>query len=115
MQIKIFNYTLKITKNRGKYNKTWTPPNKLEAPEAPEGYRYRWIRSENLKGRWGIKKNKDAGWDLVKPKRGEKHLYPTITEGKFKGCIGAGGLLLASVPEKLFEERDKYYRNRGLN
>ena len=25
--------------------KPWTPPSKLEAPEAPEGYRHRWIRT----------------------------------------------------------------------
>jgi hypothetical protein len=113
MKIKIFNYTLKITKNRGKYNKTWTPPNKLDAPEAPEGYRYRWIRDEVLRGRWGMKKYKDHGWDLVKPKRGEKNMYPTISEGRFKGYIGVGGLILASVPEKVFEERDRFLK--GLN
>ena len=104
MKIKILNYTRQIIKNRGPYNKKrrkkWSPPNALEAPQAPDGYRHRWIRAEMLKGRWGVKRSKDAGWDLVKPKRGEKHLYPTITEGKFKGCIGAGGLLLARYPER---------------
>ena len=44
MKIKIFNYTIKISKNRGKYNKTWSPPDSIDAPQAPEGYRYRWIR-----------------------------------------------------------------------
>ena len=102
MKIKIFNYTIRITKNRGPYYKKrkWSPPSALEAPDAPDGYRHRWIRSEMLKGRWGIKKSKDAGWDLVKPKRSERHLYPTVTEGKFKGCIGAGGLILARFPER---------------
>ena len=38
MKIKIFNYTIKITKNRGKYKKKWSPPDSLDAPEAPEGF-----------------------------------------------------------------------------
>ena len=25
--------------------KPWTPPSKLEAPEAPAGYKHRWIRT----------------------------------------------------------------------
>ena len=50
MKIKIFNYTIQITKNRGPYYKKrkWSPPSALEAPEAPDGYRHRWIRSEML-------------------------------------------------------------------
>ena len=43
MKIKIFNYTIKITKNRGKYNKKWNPPSKIDSPEAPEGLQSRWI------------------------------------------------------------------------
>jgi hypothetical protein len=46
MKIKILNYTIQIIKNRGPYIKRrkWSPPSALEAPEAPDGYRHRWIR-----------------------------------------------------------------------
>jgi len=110
MKIKIFNYTIKITKNRGKYNKKWKPPSKLDSPEAPEGLQYRWIRAEIMKGRWGIKSGLRNGWSLVKAKRGDRNKYPVITEGKFKGCIGVGGLILASVPQEIVDEIKKYRR-----
>jgi hypothetical protein len=29
--------------------KPWTPPSKLEAPEAPAGYQHRWVRT-HLRG-----------------------------------------------------------------
>ena len=28
--------------------KVWSPPSRLDAPAAPEGYTHRWIRAENL-------------------------------------------------------------------
>ena len=109
MKIKIFNYTIKITKNRGKYNKKWSPPDRLDAPEAPEGFPYRWIRSDIMKGRWGIKRGLRNGWSLVKAKRGDGKKYPVITEGKYKGCIGIGGLILASVRQETVDEIKRYY------
>ena len=109
MKIKIFNYTIKITKNRGKYKKKWSPPDSLDAPEAPEGFRYRWIRSDIMKGRWGIKRSLRQGFSLVKAKRGDRKKYPVITTGKYKGCIGIGGLVLASVRQEIADERERYY------
>jgi hypothetical protein len=47
-----------------------------------------------------LKKVKMLDGILLNQKEVSKHLYPTITEGKFKGCIGAGGLLLARYPER---------------
>ena len=28
--------------------KPWAPPSSLDAPPAPDGYKYRWIRAETL-------------------------------------------------------------------
>ena len=35
--------------------------------------------------------------------------YPTIQEGKYKGVIGVGGLLLARIPVEIVEERMDYF------
>jgi hypothetical protein len=86
IKLKIFNYTIKIIKNK-KINKSL-----LNSPFAPEGYVHRWIRTEVI----GFKNNQ--GYELVKPNKTEKNTYPVIKKGKFKGYIGAGGLVLAKIP-----------------
>ena len=35
---------------------------------------------------------------------------PSITEGKYKGVIGVGGLLLMRCPIEVKEDRDDYFR-----
>jgi len=104
IKIKILNYTIKISKNRDKYNKKVKreikykiPPCSLEAPAAPQGYIHRWIRAESIafskkkRGKWR------SGYSLVKPTKKQKNLYPTVDGGRFNGYIGVGGLLLAKM------------------
>ena len=38
--------------------------------------------------------------------------YPVLDEGKYKGVIGVGGLLLAKVPEEIAKQRQDYMTNR---
>jgi hypothetical protein len=95
IKIKILNYTIKISKNRDKYNKK-VKRNGLEAPAAPPGYIHRWIRAETMV----FSKKSRGGWSLVKPPKTQKNLYPTVDEGRFKGYIGVGGLLLAKINMK---------------
>ena len=37
--------------------------------------------------------------------------YPTINDGKYKGVIGVGGLLLARISTELVESRKEYFNN----
>ena len=89
--------------------KPWAPPSSLDAPPAPDGYKYRWIRAETL----GQADNKNLnarlreGFELVRADSSEQ--YPTIQEGKYQGVIGVGGLLLAKIPEEIVEERMAYF------
>ena len=39
--------------------------------------------------------------------------YPIIEDGKYKGVIGVGGLLLARVPEEIAKQRSEYYIKQG--
>ena len=34
------------TRSKSERPKVWVPPSSLDAPPAPEGFRYRWIRAE---------------------------------------------------------------------
>ena len=36
---------------------------------------------------------------------------PAIEDGKYKGVIGTGGLLLMRCPIEVKEDRDEYFRN----
>ena len=35
--------------------------------------------------------------------------YPQVEDGKYKGVIGVGGLVLARVPEEIAQQRQEYY------
>ena len=38
--------------------------------------------------------------------------YPVVTDGKYAGVIGVGGLLLARIPEELAQSRMAYQRSQ---
>ena len=92
--------------------KVWTPPSSLDAPPAPDGYHHRWIRAEimgfddtkNMAGRLR------SGYELVRADQYPESDYPTIKEGKYKGVIGVGGLLLARISVEIVKARDEYFR-----
>ena len=91
--------------------KVWTPPSSLDAPPAPAGFRHRWLRSESM----GFNDTKNiagrlrSGYELVRADEYPDHDFPTIDDGKYKGVIGVGGLVLARVPEEIAKQRNEYY------
>ena len=62
---------------------------------------FRWIRIDTLK----FSKKKIAGIFKAVKRIKNGHYHPRINKGKFKGCIGIGGLVLARV------NMDKFYEN----
>jgi len=98
----------KVTRKRG-----WVPPSNLDAPEPPEGYHHRWVRSEyrgqqdekNVIGRLR------SGYELVRADEYPDRMdLPAIADGKYKGVIGTGGLILMRCPIEVKEDRDEYFR-----
>ena len=98
-----------LSREKTTRRKPWAPPSSLDAPPAPDGYKYRWIRVETL-GQSDTK-NLNArlreGFELVRADSSDQ--YPTIQDGKYQGVIGVGGLLLAKIPEEIVEERMAYF------
>ena len=93
----------------------WVPPSSLDAPPAPDGFRYRWIRAEVV----GFQDSKNItgrlreGYELVRAEEVENASdYPVLDDGKYKGVIGVGGLHLAKVPEEIAKHRQEYMTNR---
>ena len=101
------------TREKTSQKKVWTPPSSLDAPPAPDGYHHRWIRAETM----GFDDSKNmagrirSGYELVRADAYPGSQYPTVTEGKYKGVIGVGGLLLAKVPEEIVKSREAYFNS----
>jgi hypothetical protein len=103
------------TRSKSERPKVWVPPSSLDAPPAPDGFRYRWIRAESV----GFQDTKNVssrlreGYELVRADEVENASdYPVVDDGKYKGVIGVGGLLLAKVPIEIAQQRQQYMTNQ---
>ena len=96
------------------HKKVWTPPSSLDAPPAPDGFKHRWIRAESMgfDDSSNMSAKLRSGFELVRADEFSDVDYPTINDGKYKGVIGVGGLLLARIPNEIVESREEYFRNQ---
>ena len=103
------------TRSNTERPKEWAPPSSLDAPPAPDGFRHRWIRAESL----GFHDSKNisgrlrSGYELVRADEYKDTDYPVVTDGKYAGVIGVGGLLLARVPEEIARSRTEYFKKQS--
>ena len=102
------------TRDKIEVKKVWTPPNSLDAPPAPTGYRHQWIRAEVLgqQDTKNVAASLREGWELVRADEYPDENFPTMDEGRYAGVIGVGGLLLARIPEEIALQIDEYYKQR---
>jgi hypothetical protein len=95
--------------------KVWTPPSYLDTPNAPEGFRHRWVRVEilgyvdtkNIQGRLR------SGYELVRADEYPNEDFPALADGKYSGVIGHGGLVLTRVPEEIARSRQEYFAKQA--
>jgi len=78
------------TRSKTERPKVWVHPSALDAPPAPDGFRYRWIRAESV----GFQDTKNIsgrlreGYELVRSEEVENASdYPTVEDGKYKGVV----------------------------
>ena len=103
------------TREKTLRKKVWTPPSYLDTPNAPAGFRHRWVRVEilgyvdtkNIQGRLR------SGYELVRADEYPEDDYATMPDGKYKGIIGHGGLVLTRVPEEIAKQRSDYFSKLG--
>ena len=102
------------TREKDVRKRGWVTPSNLEAPEPPEGYHHRWVRAEyrGMTDEKNIIGRLRSGYEFVKADEYPDRLdLPSIADGKYKGVIGIGGLLLMRCPEEVKEDRDEYFRS----
>ena len=94
--------------------KVWTPPSSLDAPPAPDGFKHRWIRAESMgfDDTSNMSAKLRSGFELVRADEYSDVDYPTINDGKYKGVIGVGGLLLARIPNEVVKSREEYFKKQ---
>jgi len=105
------------TREKTKRKQVWTPPSYLDTPNAPAGFRHRWVRVEilgyvdtkNIQGRLR------SGYELVRADEYPEGEYPAIPDGKYAGVIGHGGLVLTRVPEEIAKQRADYFSKLGMD
>ena len=102
------------TRDKIEVKKVWTPPNSLDAPPAPTGYRHQWIRSEILgtSDAKNVASSLREGWELVRADEYPEQDFPSLATGKYSGVIGVGGLVLARIPEEIAQQREAYYKDQ---
>ena len=72
------------TRAKEKRKIVWTPPSYLDTPNAPTGFRHRWVRVEimgyvdtkNIQGRLR------SGYELVRADEYPNEDFPAISDGK---------------------------------
>jgi len=105
------------TRDKEARTKHWQLPSSLDTPTPPEGYKFRWIR-ESVRG---YEDNKNVigrirqGYELVRADEYPDFQFPSESEGKHKGIVSVGGLLLAKVPLEIAAERDQNYSEQSKN
>ena len=70
--------------------KVWAPPSYLDTPNAPDGFRHRWVRIEvlgfvdtkNIQGRLR------SGYELVRADEYPNEDYPAVTTANTQGLSG---------------------------
>jgi hypothetical protein len=93
----------------------WRPPETLPSPDDRPGWKHRWVRISMLgqadPGNTSSKLRE--GYEPVKAEEYPELLVHASTEGRFKGNIEVGGLLLCRIPEEFLKQRDAYYANQN--
>jgi len=103
------------TREKTSRPKVWSPPSLLDAPPAPAGFVHRWLRGESM----GFDDSKNvqgrirSGYELVRADEYNEADYSVVQDGKYKGVIGQGGLVLARVPEEIARQYAEYYRKQA--
>lgn len=102
------------TRDKTAKRQPWRPPSRLDAPQAPDGFQYRWIRAEIMgqEDKKNVSSRIREGYELVRLEELGDFDAPTIEDGKNEGVVAVGGLLLAKIPTEIADERKAYFANQ---
>ena len=91
----------------------WRPPETLPMPDDRPGWTHRYVRISTLgtADPSNISSKLREGYEPCKADEYPELMMHASTEGRFKGNIEVGGLLLCRIPTEFMAQRAKYYEN----
>ena len=102
------------TREKTARRQPWRPPSRLDAPEPPAGFQYRWIRAEVMgqEDKKNVASRMREGYEPVRLEELGDFDAPTVEDGTMKGVVSVGGLPLAKIPKEIVDERNEYFRQQ---
>lgn len=93
----------------------WRPPETLPKPDDRPGWSHRYVRISTMGAAdpSNISSKLREGYEPCKAEDYPELMMHASTEGRFKGNIEVGGLLLCRIPEEFMAQRSKYYEDRN--
>ena len=93
----------------------WRPPEALPSPDNRPGWSHRWVRISTLGNAdpSNISSKLREGYEPCKAEDYPELMMHATTEGRFKGNVEVGGLLLCRIPEEFLKQRLEYYSNQN--
>ena len=95
--------------------KAWRPPETLPSPDDRPGWKHRWVRLSTMGNAdpGNISGKLREGYEPCKADDYPELMLHASTEGRFKGNIEVGGLLLCRIPEEFLKQREAYYAEQN--
>jgi hypothetical protein len=93
----------------------WRPPEVLPSPDPREGWSHRWVRmsTNGVADPSNISSKLREGYEPCKGDEYPELMMHATTEGRFKGGIEVGGLLLCRIPSEFLQQRAAYYADQN--
>ena len=93
----------------------WRPPETLPMPDDRPGWKHRYIRLSTMgqADPSNISSKMREGYEPCKAEDYPELMMHAATEGRFKGGIEIGGLLLCRIPAEFMEQRATYYEQQS--
>ena len=94
---------------------SWQAPETLPSPNPRPGISHRWVRT-SMVGQsdvQNISSKLREGYEPVKAEDYPEMMMHASAEGRFKGNIEVGGLVLCSIPSEFLVQRDAHFA--GIN
>jgi hypothetical protein len=93
----------------------WRPPELLPSPDHRPGWSHRWVRISAMGAAdaTNISSKFREGYEPCKADDYPELMMHAPTEGRFKGNVEVGGLLLCRIPEEFMVQRADHYARQN--
>jgi hypothetical protein len=93
----------------------WRPPEMLPSPDDRPGWSHRWVRVSAMGAAdaTNVSSKLREGYEPCKADEYPELMMHASTEGRFKGNVEVGGLLLCRIPKEFMEQRADHYARQN--